>query len=549
MKNLLIASLFLLLTVQVRSQYNLLFQHTSDQVNWNTSDAIADDGLGNTWLAGHFENSIIIGPHTLTTVPSDHGTYVTTAFIGKFNSDSNSWLWVKKIALMLPAGAFNYSWINDITIDAAGNVYLTGIYSGTISFDGITLTSTKQGPAYTPDMFVAKYNAAGTAIWAKSFGSKVGMDWGNSIQVDGSGNIYASGAFTNKLGKCGGAASYEQRDIFLVKLNNSGTSLWQKRYASNTGPCNGNSGATDLDLDPAGNAYISGNFVGTVSFGTGAGMSITSLGLEDVFVAKINSSGTTQWVRSAGSTAYDYGRTVHVDAAGDVYLGGKISTSFITKYNSAGVIQWTANPFPLTAVGGINASGPDIVVNDNKSGFKHLSATDGTLIEFDSLSGYDVTGHMSIKDVENAGNGFVFNVTLQCGYNTIEDQTFTASCVNACGVCFNFGDIGMVRYTGTPPPAFSIPVYESTSVVEELELEIFPNPASEDINVRFPGVIEPGEFSIHDQYGRQVWSEKFDSQQKISTISLRNQNFQSGIYSLVCLSNGKVKTKRFMVAK
>ncbi len=546
MKSLLSSFFFLMLTMQVFAQYDLLFQHTSDQVSWNTSDAIADDGQGNTWLAGHFEDSIIIGPYTLTTVPNVNGT---TAFIGKYNSDSNSWLWLKKIALMLPPGPLNYSWINDITVDNAGNLYLTGIYAGTVSFDGITLTSTKQGSAFTPDMFVAKYNSGGTVQWAKTFGSKNGMDWGQSIQVDASGNIYAAGAFANKLVRCNGPfLEIDQRDIFLVKLNNSGTSQWQKRYASNTGPCNGNNAATDLDLDLAGNAHISGNFVGTVSFGTG--MNITSLGKEDTFVAKINGSGVTQWVRSAGTADYDYSYSIHVDATGGVYSGGRINlTSFITKYNSAGTSQWTANPFPGTGVNRINASGPDILVNDTRTGFKHLTATDGTLIEFDSLSGYNVTGITSIKDVENAGNGFVFNVTVQCGYNTIEDQTFTASCVNACGVCFNFGDIGMVRNEGTPPPAFSIPDNESTSVIEGMELEIFPNPASDELHIDFPESEKETTLFIQNQFGRTVWSEKFEPLRRSATISFDGQNFQSGIYYLICLSNGEVKTERFIVDK
>ncbi|HUR29789.1 MAG TPA: T9SS type A sorting domain-containing protein [Saprospiraceae bacterium] len=547
MKSLIVSSFFLMVTAQVFAQYNLLFQHTSDQVSWNTSDAIADDGQGNTWLAGHFENSINIGPYTLTSVPSEIGSYVTTAFIGKYNSNSNSWQWMKKIALMLPQGSFNYSWINDIILDGAGNLYVTGIYSGTISFDGITLTSTKQGTAFSPDMFVAKYNSGGTAVWAKSFGSKIGMDWGKSIEIDISGNIYAAGVFTNKLVKCNGSVNYEQRDIFLVKLNNSGTSLWQKRYASNTGPCNGNNAATDLDLDVAGNPHISGNFVGTVVFGTG--MNATSLGKEDIFVAKINSSGVTQWVRTAGTADYDYSNAIHVDASGGVYSGGRInSTSFITKYNSAGTSQWTVNPFPGKSVSRIIASGFDILVS-GQIGFKYLAATDGTLIEYDSLSGYDVTGRTSIKDVENAGNGFVFNVTVQCGYNSIEDQAFTASCVNTCGVCFSFGDIGMVRNDGTPPIAFSIPVNESTLVPEEMELEIFPNPASDQLHVTLPMREKETTLFIQNQFGRTVWSEKIDSQIRTATINVDRQRFQSGIYYLISLSNGEVKTKRFVIDK
>jgi hypothetical protein len=414
---------------------------------------------------------------------------VNTAFIGKYNSNSQSWLWVKKIALLLPAGSYNFSIVHDICVDNSGNLYLTGFYAGSISFDGIILNSTKQGNLSTADMFVAKYNSSGTVQWAKSFGSKIGMDSGNAIKLDGSGNIYAAGYLTNKIVKCEGA-NYEQWDIFLLKLNNGGTSLWQKRYASTTG-CNGNNSATDLVIDNAGNPYISGNFVGIVSFGTGAGMSITALGFEDAFGAKISSAGNTLWVRSIGSTDHDYGKSVHVDAAGNAYLGGKLNlTSFVTKYNPSGSAQWTINPFTITPVESINAYGTDLLVNDYKSGLKRLSSADGTLINYDSIAGYNITGRTNLKDVENAGNGFAFCVNVQCGSTTIGNQIFTASCANACGQCSNYGDIGIVRFTNNPPALVEFPEVISPDDALLQEVTVYPNPSAQDFTLSYPSLKE-----------------------------------------------------------
>jgi hypothetical protein len=533
--------LFLLLlfvkTIQLTAQYDLIFQHTSDQVTWNTSDAIAGDASGNTWLAGHFENSIVIGPNTLTSVPSEHGSYVTTAFIGKYNSNTSTWSWMKKIALQLPAGSFNYSWINDIVIDNAGNVYLTGIYAGKVGFDAITLTSTKSGSQYTPDMFVAKYNAGGVVQWAKSFGSKNGMDSGNGIEIDATGNLYAAGLYTNKSTSCG-----EQYDINLIKLDNNGNQLWQKRYASNVTPCNGNNFTNDLALDATGNPHICGTFAGTVSFGTGSGMSVTALGAEDTFVAKINSSGVTQWVRAAGTTGSDQCGAVYVGTSGNVYTGGRInSNSFLTKYNSTGTAQWTVNPFPGSTTGNINNADSDLLVNDSKTGFLQVSAATGAVMNTDSILGYGVTGITGIKDVENAGSGFVFNVNVRCGYVNLENLTITASCTNACsgsGSCFTFGDIGMVRYAWTPPPPFAQFIPTHSGLTDEGEIILFPNPVKDELNISLP----PGSTTsllICDQYGRIIW--KNTSTEINPNLSIKlDSRFQDGFYYLYGITNGKM---------
>jgi hypothetical protein len=110
---------------------------------------------------------------------------------------------------------------------------------------------------------------------------------------------------------------------------------------------------TAIAVDAAGNVYVTGNYAGTANFG---GISRTSAGNNDVFVAKYNSSGTPQWVRSAGGTGTDYGAGIAVDAAGNVYVtgyyqgtasfGGISSTSaglydiFVAEYNSSGILQW-----------------------------------------------------------------------------------------------------------------------------------------------------------------------------------------------------------------
>jgi len=72
-------------------------------------------------------------------------------------------------------------------------------------------------------------------------------------------------------------------------------------------------------VDAAGNLYVTGFFAGTASFGA---TNLVSSGLEDVFVAKYSSDGTLLWARKAGGSSYDEGRGIAVDATGNAYVAG-----------------------------------------------------------------------------------------------------------------------------------------------------------------------------------------------------------------------------------
>lgn len=109
----------------------------------------------------------------------------------------------------------------------------------------------------------------------------------------------------------------------------------------------------DIAVDTTGNIYIVGTFSGTASFGE---TSKASLGSTDIFVAKYSSSGTFQWVQTAGSASIDNATSIAVDDSGNVYIGGNFPTSitfgtttktavgsydvFLTKYDTSGNLQW-----------------------------------------------------------------------------------------------------------------------------------------------------------------------------------------------------------------
>jgi hypothetical protein len=72
-----------------------------------------------------------------------------------------------------------------------------------------------------------------------------------------------------------------------------------------------------------GGYYVTGSFYGTVTFGT---YTLTPVGYEDVFVAKIDAAGNYQWVAQAGGTNTDVGNSLAVDSNGNVYVAGNFKS-------------------------------------------------------------------------------------------------------------------------------------------------------------------------------------------------------------------------------
>lgn len=137
--------------------------------------------------------------------------------------------------------------------------------------------------------------------------------------VDSSGNIYVLGSFVGTITFNGNtltsAGSY---DIFLVKYNSGGTYQWSHSYGG-TGADFG----VALTTDSASNVLIAGSIrddtmpANSVDFN---GTSVTpSVGEYDAFIAKIDSSGNTSWVKAYGDENFQRGEGLATDSSNNVY--------------------------------------------------------------------------------------------------------------------------------------------------------------------------------------------------------------------------------------
>ena len=277
--------------------------------------SIALDASGNVFTTGYFQGTVDFDPGAGTFNLTSVGS--ADIFISKLNAAGN-FVWAKKMGGI--GGEEGYS----IDLDGSGNVYTTGYFQGTVDFDPgagtFNLTSAGSG-----DIFISKLDAAGNFVWAKKMGGTSG-DYGNSIALDASGNVFTTGIFQGTVDFDPGAGTFNltsagNYDIFISKLDAAGNFVWAKKM-----------GGTSVDygysiaLDASGNVFTTGGFIGTVDFDPGVGTFIlASAGSADIFISKLDAAGNFVWAKQMGGIFPDESISIALNASGNVYTTGWFS--------------------------------------------------------------------------------------------------------------------------------------------------------------------------------------------------------------------------------
>ncbi|MBK9400576.1 MAG: hypothetical protein IPN36_06840, partial [Bacteroidetes bacterium] len=209
--------------------------------------------------------------------------------------------------------------------DVARNVYLIGRFNGTVDVDpsAAVYNLVSNGGS---DVFITKYSPGGNFLWAVQFGS-LGIDDGYDLEVDGAGNIIATGYYQFTVDFDPGVSVNNRtatgsQDVFVIKLNSSGNLIW----ANSIGGSMSDYG-TSLSLDASGAIYTTGQYGGTMDFDPGAGIfSMTAVGGSDVYITKTDPSGNFIWAKSMGGTLSEWANAIETDNSGNVvftgYFGG-----------------------------------------------------------------------------------------------------------------------------------------------------------------------------------------------------------------------------------
>jgi hypothetical protein len=239
--------------------------------------------------------------------------------VAKFDASGNL-IWAKQFG----GPGFEYS--RSVAVDGSGNVYLLAQFDATADVDPGAATFSLT-PIEFQDSFIAKLDASGNFVWARQIGG-FGYQYGISLALDASGNVYTTGSFENTVDFDPGVGSANLtaaggRDAFIYKLDAAGNFGWVHHISGG-----GIESGSSIAISALGEVLVSGSFTGIVDFDPGASaFSITGTGGSDIFVCKLNASGSFMWAVQLGGTGTDAGASIAVDASGNVYSAGYFDSS------------------------------------------------------------------------------------------------------------------------------------------------------------------------------------------------------------------------------
>lgn len=410
-------SVFAVLTYYCGTAQTATFDWATSTGSTSNSDLVYDlevDTNGNAITTGYFDGTVDFDPGPGTTNLTAVGN--RDAYVLKQDANDNL-LWVAQF------GGPSYEHGDGLTTDNAGNVYITGYFQDTTDFDPGPGVFTMI-PIGSVDAFIVKLDPNGVFVWAKQVGGS-SVDYGRDIVVDQTGNLYIAGQYgsfpdmdpgpgTATLNWTGGS------DIFILKLDNNGDYVWAHGIGSIM-----NDGGHDIAVDNAGGVYITGDFSMTADFNPGAGTyNMTSIGGEDIFIAKFTDAGVFSWAKQIGSTANDSGFDIAVDGSGNVYSVGYFqdaadfntdagsnvftpvggSDGYLHKLNSSGVYQWA---FQIGGPGDDRALGvaTDILGNVYTTG------------EFRNIIDFDPGPGIANMDAGFGSDAFISSLSPSGNYN------------------------------------------------------------------------------------------------------------------------------------
>lgn len=313
-------------------------------------DAVAVDAAGATYLAGAFSRTRDFDPGPAEANLTSAG--FSDVFVAKYNADG-SLAWARGL------GGPNTEWARALTLDAAGNVYVTGEFRDTALFGSISLTA--QGEA---DVFAAKLDASGNVVWAARLGGDYGRDYAADIAVDVAGNVFVTGEV-----QATAAYYFPDGDIFVTKLDAAGHTVWSHQFGapSKDGSHGSSEYGAGIAIDSLGNVVVTGTFMGTVDFDPGPkSFNLSSGGGKNspssaAFVLKLNNAGGFIWAGAFAGGDGAMAEDLAVDASNNIYVAGAFfgnvdfdpgkgrltlpyagggTDAFLVKLNSAGNLLW-----------------------------------------------------------------------------------------------------------------------------------------------------------------------------------------------------------------
>jgi hypothetical protein len=391
------------------------------------------------------------------------------------------------------AGGYFTDEARSIAVDAAGNSYVAGVFSGTVDFDpGADTTSIQANGGW--DFYVLKLDPNGNLLWVKDFGSNSSIydEEATDLVLDADNNIYITGSFRGQIDfdpgaavynmSAGGGLGYGSEELFILKLTSDGNFVWAD--------CPGTemyTRGTSITVDN-GFVYTTGYFSDHIDLSMGAGTQVVStVDQNDIFLLKMDTAGNVVWGKAIGGNDDQEARGIAVEAgdifitgafkdtvdfdpgAGTMILDGNVSfdadNAFVCKFNSGGNLTWAKQigDNPYARVSGTNLT-VDNVGNVYLTG-NHFGAVDfdpGAGVQIDTSfkqsiyaikldNSGSLTWYKSLKAYTNESLNTGYAISLDASDNIFITGTFKDSIDLDPGagldkeICIGGSDIFMVK--------------------------------------------------------------------------------------------------------
>ena len=541
------------------------------------------DASGNVITTGLFKKTIDFDPgsgvSTLTSVDNPNtANNQNDIFISKVDANGN-FVWAKQL------GGIDLKDATGVAVDAAGNVYTTGFFYGTVDFDPGDGVSNLISKGYN-DIFISKLDASGNFVWAKQMGSIFG-DSGYAITVDSAGNVFTTGSFSDTCDFDPNAGVSNMNalveNIFISKLDTNGNFVWAKSMggiAYNRGKA--------ITLDTAGNVYVGGTFGGTTDFDPNAGVAnLTSVGSfggnEDMFVLKLDLNGSYVLAKKFSGTGVKFLKGMAVDAIGNVFTAGMFSGTvdfdpspavtnlsgpafgddgFISKLDASGNFVWVKQlegtirdvaSLALDASGNVYKTGSfysDSQTDfDPGAGIYNLSIThrfgdDTYILKLDASGSFVWVKQIGGVPSLTAGPDTIGkSIVVDSSGNIYTTGTFGSSTSDSGDFDPNAG-VALMTPTGGATDMFVHKMGQSTLGLSkssiDVKITIYPNPSSGNFNIEVDENLIDSKATIYNLLGQKI--KDFDL--KTATTS---QTLNKGIYFLEVEKGGSKTTKKLIV--
>jgi hypothetical protein len=256
---------------------------------------------------GEYSDDLAFGPHTL---PPGAGGGTLQAFVAAFDA-------------AVPAWAEGYGpsqgelTVYGIAVDPQTHaIYIVGTHEGPLDI-GTTPELPGNGDI---DMFIAKLDATGKALWSKTFGD-TNEQQARRVAVDPQGNVVFVGYNGGAVDFGGGPlVSQSNQALVVAKLDSNGKHLWSKQYGDSFTLPQG------IACDAKGDIVIAGTLGGTLDFGGGKKLE-GSPDDDDMFVAKVTADGAFVWGTLVGGVGAQQCNAMSLDPDGNVLVAGDFQGS------------------------------------------------------------------------------------------------------------------------------------------------------------------------------------------------------------------------------